>query len=358
MASLPLAMMMRLVSLWVLLSPLFLTPKGQIPPPVNHTAHSFALIRDLIGDFGNPCLPTTTPFGVLILVPQNIDSPAHMVYQPHDVQGAPLINDQFPVSPKDPYEYGNYLVARPSNGQRSEELLLQHLPGLWNAFLRKNGNQPPRYVILFSWIIPCKDCVELIRQTLTQAPYSQVQRHVIHSKNTGQGGDLRLLGDVGIIAYRFRCSDREFHNSQSITQNGYRSLSSGNSVCKISGCTKYDSYKFCYTEAPNYYSWEYCCYDTCGKRGYSYDWCYAGPTSSYWAYCNPDGVYSWKTVKGKECHPQCPCGHHGFSYNWCYTDEAKNWNYCCRHDHPCGHYGYSYLWCYTGASSWQYCTKE
>ena len=108
-------------------------------------------------------------FAVLLLVTErSLDDINHFVFEPHDSNGQPLVNNTQPYWPN--YRcLGNYMVARPRNPNRrdiaqgqhtthSEILLLQQLPILLRSF----GTQELAHVILYSWFMPCPDCTAKI----------------------------------------------------------------------------------------------------------------------------------------------------------------------------------------------------
>ncbi|KAK3598947.1 hypothetical protein CHS0354_036264 [Potamilus streckersoni] len=60
--------------------------------------------------------------------------------------------------------------------------------------------------------------------------------------------------------------------------------------CGLHNDVKTVDYFWCYTDN----SWDYCCHpdDTCGKKGYKYNWCYTAidlkrESFSSWQYCTP-----------------------------------------------------------------------
>ena len=181
-------------------------PLYDSPPPIQNRPLFLTFIVYLISEFSRQCLPYTTQFGALILVPQNQASLGHMTYQPSELNGSPQINAEYNMYPFR-NNYGNYIVARPEEGEHAEAQLLQELSYLWTAFLSQHNNQLPEMIVLYSWIIPCDECVTRIVNTLAEAPYNQVDIYVIYTTNTGNAGDMRILQLRGIGTYR-QCFNR------------------------------------------------------------------------------------------------------------------------------------------------------
>ncbi len=92
-------------------------------------------------------------------------------YKPHYSGNSPYVNDSEAFSP--PVErLNNYIVARPSSqthGQKhAEVVILDNFNTLWEAYIRKNRNQKPASIVLFSWIIPCVTCTPKLIKSLSK----------------------------------------------------------------------------------------------------------------------------------------------------------------------------------------------
>ena len=134
-------------------------------------------------------------FAVAILQPGN--AWLRFMYSPspnRDGQ-APVINRNYPLSPPVARTYNNYLAARPYYGMHSETLILQSLNELYNAYVRNHNGQPPRALLLYSWIVPCKACTNAIVAALTKAPFINIPVKVV--AYTTRGSCSYSACDVG-----------------------------------------------------------------------------------------------------------------------------------------------------------------
>ena len=143
----------------------------------------------------------------------------------------------------------------------------------------------------------------------------------------------------------------------------------------------------------------------CGKRGYSYSWCYVDSKNN-WGYCGTQkenfkvvasngyycidkcryyssGQYYWcntedgwhycspqegQDYRGKQCRPGHPCDKHDWTSFWCYVDSNNNWGYCGTYGESkhlthkgyycsteCEKHGEDYFWC-ESYNGWGYCS--
>ncbi len=93
-------------------------------------------------------------------------------YKPNS-GGRPLVNTNEPFSPPRKYLH-NYIITRPNKelGQwrqkHAEKVIFDEFHNLWQSYCGKNGNQPPKSIVLYSWIMPCKNCTEAIIRNLSK----------------------------------------------------------------------------------------------------------------------------------------------------------------------------------------------
>ena len=90
-------------------------------------------------------------------------------YEPSQNGGQPKLYENETFSPKSG-EFNNYIIARPQNGENNtkhaEEVILENFVELLGAYKNQNSNQIPASIILYSWIMPCKDCTDAIIEKL------------------------------------------------------------------------------------------------------------------------------------------------------------------------------------------------
>ena len=72
-------------------------------------------------------------------------------------------------------------------GVHSEIQVLDRLDQLYDEYVRKNKGKPPKALLLYSWIIPCKSiCTPRIVQTFKRKPFSDIPvQVVVHTTNGG-----------------------------------------------------------------------------------------------------------------------------------------------------------------------------
>ncbi|XP_062570557.1 uncharacterized protein LOC134232587 [Saccostrea cucullata] len=159
-------------------------------------------------------------FGVLFMT--NIDSLNDFPrdFQPKNQNGDPIIDNRYAISPNNVADFGNYVSTRPENVAgtmvHAEARILDNLDSLWNAYRNRNG-RPPNFMLLYSWIMPCPNCTNMILSRFNLQPYSNVQYRVVaytvEGTNSGlpymtpqRNNQSRIyLKNSSITVYRQRC---------------------------------------------------------------------------------------------------------------------------------------------------------
>ena len=130
-------------------------PNGSTLPP---NFHNF-ICRDVIDIFNQQRIQRDQ-FAALLFIHQDVELntiDTSVSFYTTDVENERcLTNTSYPFWPIDPKNFGNFMVARPepSWSKHAEEILLEHFPKIWKVYLQREG-QPPKYVILYSWTMPC-----------------------------------------------------------------------------------------------------------------------------------------------------------------------------------------------------------
>ena len=164
------------------------------------------LIRGiLIPNFqqGGLVLPGRQQFAVALLLPHANTQWTPFLFHPSQNGNGqtPVINPNNPLSPPNQLAYNNYLAARPYMGVHSEIQILNRLGGLYNAY-RLINNQPPRALLLYSWIVPCITCTDEIVRVFTSAPFNTIPTRVV--AYTTNGGCSHSDCDVNYTENRLR----------------------------------------------------------------------------------------------------------------------------------------------------------
>ena len=92
-------------------------------------------------------------------------------HKPHCLRcGRPFLNSSKTFSP-DSHLFDNYIIAQPSmrkgNTTHAEKVILNNFDKLWTAYKIQNDSQIPASIILYSWIMPCVRCTNLIIKRLS-----------------------------------------------------------------------------------------------------------------------------------------------------------------------------------------------
>ena len=146
--------------------------------------HTF--IQNMIDRFYHQREAGRAQFGFLVLG-NPVEGILTMDAIPNDGHGNPIVDNTQPLSPANPSLYVNYVAARPeyipemSAAIHAEDHLLGELRRLWNNY-RNYFRQTPAFMLLYSWIMPCPNCTNLILNYFQAAPFVHVDhRYVVHS---------------------------------------------------------------------------------------------------------------------------------------------------------------------------------
>ena len=106
---------------------------------------------------------------LMLLSASETQHPHRFRFKPNR-QGCPLLNSNDSLSPS-PDKFNNYIIARPEEHRdgtkHAEVVILEDFNRLLEAYKRNNKKQEPVSIVLHSWIMPCKDCTDLIIQRLS-----------------------------------------------------------------------------------------------------------------------------------------------------------------------------------------------
>ncbi len=103
-------------------------------------------------------------FAALILLDCDLKDITSTILSPQD----PMVDRDNPYypHPHSPQQQNNYLVARPDKQRygttHAEVMLINNFDSLWSAYLRSHSGREPQHVLLYSWIMPCKNCTKRI----------------------------------------------------------------------------------------------------------------------------------------------------------------------------------------------------
>ena len=176
-------------------------------------------IQNMIDRFYHQREEGRTQFGFIILGNPTQNNLA-ITLVPHDAHDNPIVDNTHPISPQNPSNYVNYVAARPEDVPQledaihAEDHILGELRRLWNNYLNRFGHTPT-FMFLYSWVMPCQDCTQLILNYFLSEPYVNVQhRMVAHTTEglylpymTREGNEesRRRLQAAGIDVFTHRC---------------------------------------------------------------------------------------------------------------------------------------------------------
>ena len=111
-------------------------------------------------------------FAVLLLIPQGRNLNEVQIereFRTATSSRQPLTNSTYPCWPDDPKLFYNYLVARPRpiynkrSQKHAEQVILEKFHHVSLDTWQQEGSMP-EYIVLYSWLMPCKECVRMIEK--------------------------------------------------------------------------------------------------------------------------------------------------------------------------------------------------
>ena len=125
---------------------------------------------------------------VLLLSEKDFKNINRTIFNPSNTSGKPITDNTHSSMPQNSADNGNYIVARPENDSyHSEELIFGQysvegslFSRLWRAYVNNNGANP-RYVLIYSWNLPCSRCTEVIIRSFREEPYNHTNVIVAHT---------------------------------------------------------------------------------------------------------------------------------------------------------------------------------
>ena len=144
------------------------------------------IIERIIPDFSGQRKIGYYQFAVVVLLSESdLMNIKQMSFIPSNYWGKPILDKTVPLMPQDSAEYGNYMVARPSNQYHSEVKLFGGIDSpfnhLWHTYVKHNNGAYPKCIVIYSWNFPCSDCTDSIIKSLKEKPYNSVSVVVAHT---------------------------------------------------------------------------------------------------------------------------------------------------------------------------------
>ena len=157
--------------------------------PVTRLPHQFQdfVIQKIVPYFNNQ--RERYQFAVVMLLSESDFNNINQIrFNPSDFWGHPILNRNFSLMPQNSENYGNYIVARPSSSSchTEEEIFGQYsvvgspFSRLWSAYVKRN-NVSPKFILIYSWILPCSRCTDVIIRSLGEEPYNCTNVIVAHT---------------------------------------------------------------------------------------------------------------------------------------------------------------------------------
>ena len=113
---------------------------------------------------------------VMLLSESDYQNIEEIKYDPSNDQGKPFTNLAYSSMPQCE-DYCNYIVARPDHSLdcHAEEVIFgqpSKFTWLWSAYnyIMRSFFSSPDYILIFSWILPCSKCTDLIIAALRERP--------------------------------------------------------------------------------------------------------------------------------------------------------------------------------------------
>jgi hypothetical protein len=130
---------------------------------------------------------------VLLLSETDYQNINEVKLSPSDINGKPKIDNSLEVLPQSTQLYCNYIVARPTirKGIHSEREIFDigstdcsnnsRFEDLWDAYCCQHNQVHPKYILLYSWNLPCENCTDLIIKSLQRSPYNSAVVIVVYT---------------------------------------------------------------------------------------------------------------------------------------------------------------------------------
>ena len=167
--------------------------------------HNFVRHK-LIPTFSSHSKEEDPHFSVLVL--SNIPSEQkikEVKFRQVTFNGMPLVDPQRLTYPHS-YRYENYIVARPSESEHAEAMIVKELKSLVKAYGVKERcylrTPVPKFGLLYSRTMPCTECIELVAKTLPSICSQKIV--LVYSQESSEERDivqenLRTLKNAGIM---------------------------------------------------------------------------------------------------------------------------------------------------------------
>ena len=130
---------------------------------------------------------------VLLLSETDYQNINEVKLSPSDINGKPKIDNSQTALPQRTDQYYNYIVARPtiSEGIHSEQEIFDigstdystnsRFNELWDAYCCQHKQVHPKYILIYSWNLPCENCTDLIIKSLQRSPYNSAVVIVVYT---------------------------------------------------------------------------------------------------------------------------------------------------------------------------------
>ena len=130
---------------------------------------------------------------VLLLSETDYQNINEVKLSPSDINGKPEIDNSLRALPQRTELYCNYIVARPTiaEGIHSEREIFDigstdystnsRFNELWDAYCRQHKQVYPKYILIYSWNLPCENCTDLIIKSLQRSPYNSAVVIVVYT---------------------------------------------------------------------------------------------------------------------------------------------------------------------------------
>ena len=130
---------------------------------------------------------------VLLLSETDYQNINEVKLSPSDINGKPKIDNSQRALPQRTELYCNYIVARPtiSEGIHSEREIFDigstecsnnsRFNELWDAYCCQHKQVHPKYILIYSWNLPCENCTDLIIKSLQRSPYNSAVVIVVYT---------------------------------------------------------------------------------------------------------------------------------------------------------------------------------
>ena len=173
-------------------------------PPVEHEVVADYIIESVVPTFKGQAKVQDAQFSVLNLLSwgECMDNLYNVQFDPWPEVGPTRVS--MPQS----HQYSNYTVASYKGKKHAEKTLMRECQALFEGYEIENCSTTPACILLYSKLMPCANCANLIIDTQSQPPFQNMSGVIAYTgpyrketKEVARNSRQRFL-DEGLHVYQ------------------------------------------------------------------------------------------------------------------------------------------------------------